>query len=187
MNAPRHPPKPKISKTRKRVANVVGAVFGLTILIGIPMVIGMTCYRDHEVREARDEFVFAVESGHPQTAYEQLTAERRAHMTLEEFEIYLQHPVIQALNEATFSYDLEDDHPGMCMDGYVPQPDGRWYVQMFFLKEDGQWRVHTIGLQRPARIALASIIHECGFWKGTLRGYSGPRPEHVMPKTRNMR
>lgn len=176
--------KPKMSKGRRIFTTVFGLIWLAGIVIGIPAAIGFTCHRDHEVREAQDAFLFSLHHGDLPAAYDQLTAERRRYTTLEEFEAYAAHPVVQNLQEATFDFP-DDDHPGICMNGYVPMPEGKWYVQLFFLKEEGQWRLHSMGLQRPARVMLATLLPECSFRGTTMMGYEGPRPEHQMRQTRS--
>ena len=41
----------------------------------------------------------------------------------------------------------DENHPGYCMDGRVELPDGEWAIQLFFLEEDGEPRVHSLAAQ----------------------------------------
>jgi hypothetical protein len=155
----------------------------LALAGGVATLVGLTCHRDDQIRDARNAFIDKLTRGDVEGAYGELTAERRAAMSLQEFNAYIDHPVLTALDEGNYTYPTEH-HPGACVEGEIDMPDGQWQLQFFFLEED-RWRLHSIALQRPATVGLARLLPECGFWKGTMAGYSGPPPEHATKPTRN--
>ncbi len=141
------------------------------------------CDQKERVRKARDRFFGSLHAGNIDAAYAQLSAERRAVMSKEAFAAFIDHPVYM---DAGATYDMpEQDAPGYCMNGYVDRPEGEWYIQLFLIEEGDALKMHAMGLQRPTKMHLGTLLPPCGFWKGTLAGYGGPPPERTMETTRD--
>ncbi len=156
---------------------IVGFVAFLSTMIA------WDCNRKNDVRAARDRFFDPLHAGDLDAAYAELSAERRAVMSREEFEAFISHPVFLDSN-ATYN-PPEQDAPGWCIHGYVEREDGEWAIEVFLLEEDDELRMHALAVQRPARMQLAHLVAPCGFWKGTLVGYNGPLPGPATKTTRD--
>ena len=164
-------------------SKLIAQLMALGVVALIVSLIVWDCRRMDDVRAARDWFFEPLHAGDLDTAYARLSRERRAVMSREEFEMFINHPVFLDSN-ATY-YPPEQDAPGWCISGYVERPEGKWLIQVFLLEEDDELRMHSIAAQRPARVGLASLVAPCGFWKGTLVGYNGPLPEPTTKTTRD--
>ena len=143
----------------------------LSALLIATALLGDGCKKTKEIRSSRDQFLERVAAGDNEGAYALLTEQRRADMGQDEFDVFIDHSVFRSEGNYELPYE---QHPGHCMDGYVPQPDGDWYIQLFFIEEADRMRVHSLALQQPTPVHLGTLLPECGYWKGTLSGYSGP-------------
>lgn len=161
----------------------LGPLLGIGFVLGIGSLIVWDCKQKDHVREVRDQFFASARAGDLDAAYAQLSAERRAVMSRAEFEAFIQHPVF--LDPDVTYYPPEPDAPGWCVDARVDLPDGRWALQIFLLEEDDGLHVHSLAAQRPARVQLGTLLPACGFWKGTMMGYSGPPPDPTTRTTRS--
>lgn len=135
-----------------------------------------------EVERGAERFLSLLRSGDVESAYAQLSARRRAWMSLEAFAALTEHPAFRRHQRAKMGRP-KSKHPGTCLLGELDVDGGEWAIQLFFLEEHGAVRIHSFGLQPPARVQLGELIHECGYWSGTRVGYSGPEVERVTPPT----
>lgn len=145
------------------------AVAGLAVALATSGSVGCNSYK--EIRGARDVFLAKVAAGDTEGAYALLSDDRKLNLSQAEFDTFIDHPVFRA--DGVYEPPWQDN-PGWCLDGKVPLADGEWGIQLFFFEEGDTMKLHSLAIQEPATVQLGTMLPECGYWRGTLAGYSGP-------------
>jgi hypothetical protein len=160
-------------------------VAALVVLVAIATGIGYGVVRASQdasaAAEAGDRFFAALRKGDVAGAYSQLSARRRATMSREAFTALTDHPAFRR-HDAALMRPPKQKSPGLCSHGHLEVDGASWAVEVFYLEDaPRQWRVHSFAILPPAPVQLGVMLPECGYWEGTLGGYSGPPIERTTP------
>lgn len=163
---PREPVSPTPARSRR-------GLWVLALVAGVGWMIYSTTQRDGDIRSAGYALLMSLRSGDLDAAYSRLSAERRRATSRAEFEQLVAGSALQRHDSASL-HKVEARSDGYCTLGSLTVGGDEWGVQLFYVEEGGVHRVHSWGLQAPARVRLGVLLEECGYWEGTLVGYSGP-------------
>ncbi|MBI2898492.1 MAG: hypothetical protein HYY06_33380 [Deltaproteobacteria bacterium] len=168
-----------VAKTRPKKRPLLTGIGCGTLAIGALVAwTWVMCERDAGVVRAGEAFLADIRRGDVAAAYSRLSARRRAVMSAEAFDELTRHPAFRAHDSATIG-QVEQKHPGFCTRANVEVAGREWAAQLFYVEEEGGYRVHSFAIQAPAIMQLGTLLPECGLWEGTFAGYSGPPIERA--------
>jgi hypothetical protein len=141
-----------------------------------------TCARDEAIDAEGKRFLALLRAGDVEAAHARLSSARRAHLSVEELDALTDHPAFRAHREATL-HGLDTNGDGACTPGDLDVAGAEWALELFYVEEQGGWRVHSFAIQPPASVQLGTLLPECGYWEGTTQGYRGPPIERTTTPT----